>query len=391
MKHYKTIILIVLFLGTALTVHGQEQTLNIVYTGSMQASLEPCGCSPKTDFGGVARLSGYLTEHKEDIAPYLLVDAGNFTFEDTPQGRLKAEALIRAFSIIKYDAVALMKNEKAFPRDFFYPLMKNNKIPALCGSSEKRRSVTLERGGISIHISSDPSDHTKGALNVLLTELSVAESGQIKGWDIIITSSGEKIEEPVKTDKTIITAGYPKGEKVGILSLMLDKNMSVQNFSHRWQALGSDTKEDPDVRTVLNDYDLKVAALMQSAERPPAGTTYAGEEKCSECHQIFEESWKKTRHASAFSTLEKAGKANDPECVVCHVVGYGKEGGFFSMSSTPALANVQCEECHGLNREHIEDYSSKMKPVTEMTCLKCHTKDHSPDFDYPVYYDKIKH
>ena len=58
--------------------YGQTRTLNIVYTGVVAGELEPCGCSPKTDFGGVARRAGYLTEHRKTLSPYILIDAGNF-------------------------------------------------------------------------------------------------------------------------------------------------------------------------------------------------------------------------------------------------------------------------------------------------------------------------
>lgn len=83
--------------------YGQTRTLNIVYTGGVNGELEPCGCSPKTDFGGVARRAGYLAEHRKMRSPYILIDAGNFLDKDTPQGRLKAEAMLKVFSIMKYD------------------------------------------------------------------------------------------------------------------------------------------------------------------------------------------------------------------------------------------------------------------------------------------------
>lgn len=104
--------------------HGKVKTLNIVYTGSVNGELEPCGCSPKTDFGGVARRAGYLTEHRKTLSPYILIDAGNFLDKDTPQGRLKAEAMLKAFSIMKYDAAAVSKNEKEFPYNFFTALLE---------------------------------------------------------------------------------------------------------------------------------------------------------------------------------------------------------------------------------------------------------------------------
>ena len=100
---------------------AKQRTLNIVYTGGVAGELEPCGCSPKTDFGGVARRAGYLTEHRKTLSPYILIDAGNFLDKDTPQGKLKAEAMLKAFSIMKYDAVAFLKMEKEFPYSFFSP------------------------------------------------------------------------------------------------------------------------------------------------------------------------------------------------------------------------------------------------------------------------------
>ena len=373
------------------SVHGDEQTLTILYTGAMKGELEPCGCSPKTDFGGLARLSGYISEHSEELSPYILVDAGNFTPKDTPQGRLKAEAMLGSFRVIEYDAVAFGENEKAFPRDFLYPIVKENKTPALCTSTENKRALSLKRSDIELKISVDPAARQEGKLNLLLLAKSVADAKLIKGWDIIITSSGEELEEPIENNGTIITAGYPKGKNLGILKLRVGVDGKVTGHDHTWQPLGNDIKEDTKVREVLDDYDSKVAGLLKDAEIPPAGTTYSGLKKCTECHQPFEESWKETRHAGAFASLEHAGKEADPECLICHTVGFGEEGGFYTIETTPELANVQCEECHGLDRGHLEDFSVPLRPVTEKICLKCHTKENSPDFDYPVYLEKIKH
>jgi hypothetical protein len=389
MKPYKLIMLILLFLGMPFSIHGEEG-LNILYTGSMKGELEPCGCSPKTDFGGLARLSGYLSEHAEELSPYILVDAGNFTPKDTPQGRLKAEAMLRSFNIIGYDGIAFKKNEKAFPRDFLYPIAKENKTPILDAAPEKSQ-LSITRSNIELNISVDPTTRQEGKLNLLLSDKPVSEANLIKGWDVIITSSGEELEKPLQINGTIITAGYPRGKNFGILKLRIGTNGKILGYDHTWQPLGNDIKEDPKVREILDDYDSKVAGLLKDTEIPPAGTTYSGVKKCAECHRPFEESWKKTRHAGAFLSLKNAGKEADPECLLCHTVGLGEDGGFFTIETTPELANVQCEECHGLDRAHLEDFSEPLRPVTEKVCLKCHTKENSPDFDYPVYLEKIKH
>jgi 2',3'-cyclic-nucleotide 2'-phosphodiesterase (5'-nucleotidase family) len=372
-------------------IYGQERSLNIIYTGSVNGELEPCGCSPKTDFGGLARLSGYLAAHRNELSPYILVDAGNFTDKDTPQGKLKAAAVLRSYSIMKYDAVAIMNNEKAFPHEFIVSLLKDHAIPAVSDALTFDQSLLIDREGIKVNISVNPDGNRKDAVNVLLTDRPVSGAGLIKGWDVIIVSSGDILDEPLKVDGTVIVTGYPRGKKTGILTLTNDSEGGVKKLSHKWISLGADIEEDAKVRSVLNEYDLKVSGLLKESAKPLAGDTYLGAAMCAECHLPYEESWKKTRHAGAFDILIKAGKSNDPECIACHSVGFGEKGGFFTLETTPELANVQCEECHGLDREHIEDFSRPMRRVTEKICLKCHTKENSPDFDYPVYLKKIIH
>ncbi|MBI5739424.1 MAG: hypothetical protein HZA16_01785 [Nitrospirae bacterium] len=384
--------LLLLTLFSPLPANGKERVLNILYTGSLQGELEPCGCSPKIDIGGVARLSGYLKENRKGLSPYLLIDAGNFSGDDTPQGRLKTETLLRAYGIIGYDAVAFREREAALPEDFLSQVSKQNKIRVIIDSPHYTKSLLTSRDKVNINIGTNTDGHEKGRLNILLSDapLSDVEKG-IKEWDVIILSSGEELEGPLKSNGTIIVSGSLKGKKLGILTLQLDKSGNIRNYRHRWLPLGSDIKEDPVVRGILNDYDSRVARLFQEDTALAAETDYLGAQKCAECHQPYAESWKKTRHAAAFAHLEQTGKSLDPECVGCHSTGFGETGGFHNIKSTPGLADVQCEECHGAGRGHLADPEKPLRPVKESVCLKCHTKDRSPDFNYPVYLEKIKH
>jgi hypothetical protein len=389
MRFYTLYFSILLITLHPVITHGQERILNLIYSGSINGELEPCGCSPKTDFGGLARLAGFLREHGDSLSPYILIDAGNFSAKDTPQGRLKFDAILKSFGIAKYDAVAFLSNEQAYPDDFLNPLIKEYRIPAV--SYQSKHAVSISQDAVNVHISTDPTSCTEGKLNILLTDHPVAEVGSVKGCDVIITSSGETLEEPLRVDESVVVSGYPKGKKLGILTLQVDDAGRTRKYQHSFWDLGSDVEEDSKVREVLDDYDLKVAKLFAESERPPASDTYVGVAKCAECHQLFEESWEKTRHARAFDSLEQVGKSNDPDCIICHAVGFGEEGGFYSIDTTPELANVQCEECHGLDKEHLSDFSGPMKVITEAVCMKCHTRDNSPDFNYPVYLEKIKH
>jgi len=384
------------------SIYGQTRTLNIVYTGGVNGELEPCGCSPTSDFGGVARRAGYLAENRKTLSPHILIDAGNFLDWDSQQGRLKAEAMLKAFSIMKYDAVGFLKIEKEFPNSFFSGLLKKNKIPVISDMPQYKQSLSIKRDSFDVNVSVNPvrdlslsginpTDYQKGRLNILVTDKPVSEIKHVKGWDVIILSSGEILEEPLKVNGTIIVSGYPKGERLGILTLQIDSAGKVLEFKHRWQPLGKDIKEDINVRKALKEYDAKVARLLKDDSKPSAEISYLGVSKCGECHQPFVESWKKTRHAAAFSSLERVGKSKDPECIKCHAAGFGEKGGFYSAKTTPMLANVQCEACHGPGREHLLDFSKPLQSVKEYVCLKCHTKSASPDFNYPVYMEKVKH
>ena len=386
-------IMLLLVLLLSAVAYGAETTkLGIVYTGSLDGELEPCGCSPKTDVGGLARVASFLSGQAEELTPYILVDAGNFTDQDTPQGRLKAEAMLKSFSLMKYDAVALSGREKSFKDDLIPAMAKEHMVPAISNLPGVGKSIQVIRGDLKINISVDPGDLKDGRLNVLLADFSSSEPGLAEGWDIVILSSGEELYEPVRVNGTPIVAGCPEGKKLGVLTVLVDGTGRVSEYRHRWVTLGDDIDDDVSVRNVLDDYDMKVARLLQDAERPLlAETTYLGEENCAKCHQPFVESWKETRHAEAFLSLQKAGKSADPECLQCHTVGLGEDGGFFSIETTPELADVQCEACHGPGKEHLSDFSIPMKPVAETTCLVCHTKSRSPDFNYPAYREMIKH
>jgi len=394
MKKYillNILLLSILFPVTARGHDGKGRSLNILYTGSLDGELEPCGCSPKTDFGGLARLSGYISKNRKALSPYLLIDAGNFSGADTPQGRLKTETLLKAYGFIGYDAVAFRKRETALQNGFLSQVSRQNRIKVVSDSPNLTRSVAASRNKLNINIGTNPEKSEKGKINILLTDIPVADVQLITGWDVIILSSGEALEEPLKENGMIIVSGYPKGKKLGLLTLHFDNKGKITGFKHRWQPLGNDIKEDQKVRQVLNDYDSQVAGLMKETERPLKETAYLGVAECAKCHQPFIDTWKKTGHAKALLSLEKTGKSSDPECLVCHTVGFGEDGGFYSVATTPELANVQCEVCHGTGKDHIMDFSKPMTPVTEYVCMRCHTKDKSPDFSYKDYLEKIKH
>jgi hypothetical protein len=148
------------------------------------------------------------------------------------------------------------------------------------------------------------------------------------------------------------------------------------------------------VRDVLEEYAKQVKdedLLMQFIRSPHpiqvdpyvlkkyGGSTYIGTARCVKCHKAEGQIWQATLHPIAFKTLQRAMnpalRQFDPECVVCHTVGFRHAEGYNDLTRSDmqdllqkkagadqiqaALAarnskfeHVGCENCHGPGSAH---------------------------------------
>jgi len=106
---------------------------------------------------------------------------------------------------------------------------------------------------------------------------------------------------------------------------------------------------------------------------------YAGTQACGACHVHEYGSWGLTHHSTAYWTLYEREEANNPECIGCHVVGYGKPTGFETETYRSSVADVGCEACHGPAGPH----AGERQPVATAreVCVTCHDAEHSIQFD----------
>jgi hypothetical protein len=134
---------------------------------------------------------------------------------------------------------------------------------------------------------------------------------------------------------------------------------------------------------------------------------YIGSQRCKKCHIKEHRSWAETPMAKAFDILQPGERAEiktaagmdpnkdyrtDPECLPCHVVGYGKPGGFVDIETTPDHVGIGCESCHGPGGTYQQDQYMSLKNKnykrteilalgliavpTEETCTsECHNDD----------------
>jgi hypothetical protein len=151
---------------------------------------------------------------------------------------------------------------------------------------------------------------------------------------------------------------------------------------------------------------------------------YVGSKKCKMCHLKEYKSWSETTMAKSFDVLkpgeraeEKTAAGLDPQadyttdktCLPCHTTGFGEKGGFVDLATTPDLAGVGCEMCHGAGGTYLEDGYMTLKnkeyktadlvavglvaPVAEAQCTVCHNAE-SPfvadDFVFDFEANKTK-
>jgi 2',3'-cyclic-nucleotide 2'-phosphodiesterase (5'-nucleotidase family) len=437
MKRFAIILLV--FLSACLApgpdqsspVAAETRNLLIVYTGNLLAELKPCGCAKEEDQGGIERRMQYLNDIRKRNSNLLLVDTGDHFKEPTRQGKLKAETLMTATERMGYDAVALGERDLVYGSKFLedkpisfissnlmlenFPLKKarikklsNGLKIAVLAVVDPDLFYLKNHAGLSI---ADPeqtvSREIKGIQNsadiiILLTHMEKEKALKYldkDGVDIVInghiSSKTEIVDmKPVHKAGKVFVQASPRGQKMGELQITLDQ-MGNFSFEQRMVKLDSSINKDPEMLELYESYNNKVEAIffesLASKRNKEKISIYAGDTVCKTCHSEAHEKWSSSRHGRAYETLRKINKAFDPECLVCHVVGYNTAGGFISELDTPELKNVQCEACHGAGKKHASTPVQGFGNNASKACKKCHVKNHSPRFNFTQYWPKIKH
>jgi len=412
-------------------VVAETRELTVVYTGNLLAELKPCGCAKEEDQGGIERRMQYLNNIRKNKPNLLLVDTGDHFKEPTRQGKLKAETLMAATEKMQYDAVALGERDLVYGSKF----LKDQSIPFIASNIELEnfpmQKIQIKKfanglkvavlavvdpdlfhlknhAGLSI---SDPEQivsqeisriQQSADLIVLLTHMEREKALKYLDKDRVdIVINGHIFSEtdtvdmkPVYKAGKIFVQASPRGQKMGELHITLNKTGKV-SFEQRMVRLDSSIKNDPEMVKLYESYNDKVETMffasLAAKRNKDKVSVYAGDSVCKTCHKVTHDIWAASRHGRAYATLRKINKAFDPECLVCHVVGFNTAGGFISELDTPELKNVQCEVCHGAGKKHASAPTAGFGNNAYKACKKCHVKNHSPGFNFTQYWPKIKH
>ena len=438
--------------------------LTVLAAGDLRGEINPCGCSEEGQFGGLPRRLQYLEKMLAGNPLPLLVDLGNNFPAPSEQGRLKIPLIQKMLGLHRPDGILPGPNELAMGLDTLdasLPWVLSN--DALGKRFPTVREVFRDGGGKMlreeapegrIHIYGYLSPATvyqgsqghfrlldaasarlremwrparqPGVVSILLFRGSDAELTTIAGWglfDMIVAGNPSADEMKQVTRREVkardgkrVTVPMVPTKGQGLLRLRLGP--PPLNAAPDWPPVDWLDKTYPDhpaAKAAFAEYDAQVkqmflarlGAMEQHGKKSPFAGAGPDAGNCAQCHTAAAAMWRASRHAGALATLEKVGKSFDPECLACHVVGLGQDG-FLSKDLTPALANVQCENCHGPARVHAAAAraqpprnlrsgpvpstapGSHAKPDAD-TCLLCHKGSHSPKFDFNVYWPKITH
>jgi len=400
---------------------GPNPSWQLLYSSDFHGELKPCGCSAEGDLGGILRRASKLQALRSAMPDTVTVSAGDILGETDEQGQIKNRFMLQGQAALALDAIVPGERDLAAAPN----LVDDKTLPwvltnGVAGSKLPRFRSKLLPNGVRVIIAgilepenkvvSLPLADPTAAINDLFSEIRPgpdtvvvllvhgrqALAEQLASDPRIHVVVRGHLDAPVAAPKAasqtkVLAAGH-RGQRLGIARFEGNRLTSNQIVT-----LPKKVPDDPQLAQLYQRYDeeivkwfrAKTLQMKQSGGR--RGHIFATDKVCAQCHVDIHRQWAQSKHARAYPTLRNVNKHEDPECLRCHTTGLGSEGGFVAETLTPELVNVQCEACHGAARKHAE-YPRVHKPWTaKSACIKCHTRENSPSFNYSTYWPKIRH
>jgi len=430
--------------GGSLNKASSGPVIHVVFTGEENGYLEPCGCS-EVQLGGFPKRHTLINHLRKKDENLILLSLGDLTGKIGRQGEIKMETALEALDLMGYVAHNIGEKDLNMGTDLLGYLSQISNVDFISSNivfttqvlktrpyiikEIKTKETTLKVGILGIVSPAliedayqdmevmDPVLSLKSLLSdlydktdilILLSHAEMEESIKIAEvypeLDLII--SGHMVDRPdlylKKVNNTYVIPVGEKGKYVGEITLSPQQKQTgegehLNSFSPAIELKPLDGKfeDSPDIAMLLRIYQqrLKDEDLLAQVFKsdPPSSLTFIGNDDCALCHNKIFKHWEETGHASAYETLVRSEHEYDPECIECHVIGLNYFTGFETIESTPKLKGVGCESCHGPGSSHKETQSKDYGKVGVERCGTCHNDEHSPNFEFKDYWQKITH
>lgn len=443
---------------------AQTTADGVLAFGDIRSHIEPCGCDPRTDVGGVRRIAAAVSRYRRQSPKVVVVNLGNDV--KTGDSSPAATAITKVISSIKPD-VALINSFEWNAIKENHPLAEAPWLLSNVDSSrtDKNWAPTRQAGSFEFfgYLGIRDKKLLPASSQLFKLWLKISKSASSSQRILLFSGSDADLVKIVKTKffGTIIRSSkIPLGTEMGDQEqnnerLLIDEISGETIWSVPFGGAGLlrllglekgqlpkpistllQDKPAPSISSILNSVDaqktlkaltavtfvhwlrmdeesgvpesvLNIFESLRRADRDSFAkmvsmrskdidnTDFIGAEACAGCHASSYEVWKKSRHATAITTLLTKKRHEDLVCIECHVLGFKSKGGYVSEGVTPQFSNVQCENCHGPRRLHVQAPTQNPTKATSMdpkkSCAECHTPPHSPAFDQKKYWKAIEH
>jgi hypothetical protein len=404
-------------------VCNQPEALTVFLTGSELGALKPCGCSGG-QLGGLDRRSAVF--NAVPASKRLIVDTGSLVQDTGEQDLIKFNIILQAFDLLGYDLVNLTEKDCRLTGMLGLRESIGSVFNAIAASSISDVNVPakfteqflLNAQSVTVTVAacdgrSDPAEQLQQlfpapagqqAVNILILNhcpddviASVSRMGFVNCMVCPPQSDEPAIIGDPNTKPLVVSTGR-FGKYVASLRIKTAEPEDRLSLDFTPVAVTELLPQEPSLVELYQNYQqlVKEANLLEKHPRfvLPEGLAYIGSNSCKACHEYEYEKWSTRPHAGAYATLEKVGSQYDPECIVCHVVGFDYQSGFVSESqSSEDLKNVGCENCHGPGLNHLLTAGKAATAEPKSDCLDCHTPDNSADYagHEQQYLEKIIH
>lgn len=397
--------------------------VSVFFTGSELGALKPCGCSGG-QLGGLSKRAAIFD--RVPAARRVVVDTGTLVAGTGEQDLIKFRILFEAFRLLEYDVVHLTDEDVETARTLGLTAPQNGPFAVIGAPWEPDRSdpligfvkrlIARDREVAVRFISLDAREDRpeaaaevfarpagKYGVNILILRNADSESRRIwaasAGADCLVVPS-ESDEPRIYTkpgERPMVFAVARLGRYVSRLRVRFPGPGTEPTLFLEDIPVEEALAEDGALVNLYRQYQefVRHSELLEKYPRIPlpGGLQYVGSQACQQCHSYEHAAWSEKAHADAFATLVRVGSDRDPECVICHVIGMDRESGFVTEETTPHLKDVGCENCHGPGSEHVRNAGWTATTEPKMSCLDCHTPEHSSGYagNEAEYLEKIKH
>lgn len=358
-----------------------KNKLSIIFTGNINAEIEPCGCR-QFPLGGMDNVYGAL-ESERAQSSVIFIDAGDTFYQASfiPDGEedssfKKANAVKEGLNLLKLNYKVLgdqdlsggEKNLEKLINKSHFKILGSNISSSLKIDYVKYDKIDFFNHKIFLFGITNPETiqpQYRKHFQPIEDSISrvIKELEQKEGFDkknpyhklILISHSGEKVEQklakkfpnldwilgshsmnftqkPVMHGSTSLAQMLSRNHYIGKIEFNKDQEKETYSVIEINQALAKNVKENP-LTTFLKE-QKSIIDLAQSKEqdsqyeqfyesnRIPTATT------CMDCHDAQGTFWQKTPHSLAYMTLKKSNKNHDLDCLKCHSLGNKNTKGY---------------------------------------------------------------